>query len=233
MWGINMGIQQFLGYYLDKEQKVLSLMGPSGTGKSFSASFLQEFMGYKIARQITTRDPRPDDVHYNYMSREDFIRLERDGKILGVFAGDRESLQGNGYGYLCEELMDEISTDSRIILFPSAFELDKSDFIKQYGTTDKIGLAFKDSQSVRSRAEQCGKVLSENEVIARIRNAEMLTHLMEKYNRTNDPNFHLIYSDNPDETLSESKARQLKKIVSYLGQDSKEMESNIEEYISR
>ena len=68
-----MGYQEILGHLLADNERVVSLIGPSGTGKTFSASFLQDYLNFRIARQLTTRDPRPDDKHYDYISREGFV----------------------------------------------------------------------------------------------------------------------------------------------------------------
>jgi len=228
-----MNTQQFFGYFLGKNQKILSLLGPSGTGKSFSADFMQEYLNYKIAKQITTRDPRPDDKHYRYMSKDEFIKLEQAGKILGLFAGDRKTLQGNGYGYLIDEVLDQIALDHKLILFPSAYELQKPDFKNQYGTTDKIGLGFKDTQTVLHRALQCNKVFTDKELQSRIIVAGDLTRIMEQYAEMGDGTFHLIYSDAVPDDLTLSKKRQLSQIISYIGDDPKEYQNNIEKYISR
>lgn len=228
-----MGIQQFLGYYLSKDQKILSMMGPSGTGKSFSAEFLQEYLDYKVAKQLTTRDPRPDDKHYRYISREEFVRLENEGKILGIFAGDKQKLQGNGYGYLSDEVMEQLSKDNKLILFSSAYELQKSDFREKYGTSDKIGLAFKDPQVVLQRALQCNKALSEKDLQSRIKVAVELSRIMEEYDKTGDKTFNLIYSDSTAKDLRQSKNNQISKIVNCIGYNSDELQDSIEEYISR
>lgn len=228
-----MSINKFLGYYLDKNQKVLSIMGPSGTGKSFSADFLCENLGYNIASQITTRAPRLDDKHYSYMSREEFVKLEQEGKILGLFSGNRETLDGNGYGYLLEKVLDELRDKKRIILFPSAYELEKSNFRSQYGTTDKIGLGFKNSQSVIERASQCNKELSPEELQSRVEVAKILTHIMEKYSLLGDKTFTLIYSDNGAPTLKASKSVQLGQILHTIGYNPSNFENNIEEFINR
>ena len=225
--------QKFLKYMLCQDQRVLSIMGPSGTGKSFSAGFLQEFLDYKIAKQITTREPRPDDTHYVYMPKYEFIKLEQEGKILGLFAGDKKTLQGNGYGYIKEEILDQLSSDKKIILFSSAYELQQRDFQENYGTTDKVGLGFRDPKTVLSRALQCNKQLSESELQSRIQVASTLTHLMEKYNMVGDKTFNLIYSDAETQDLRRSKQLQLCKIVSAIGQDYKGYEQDVEEYISR
>ena len=227
-----MNVQQFLGYYLDKHQRVLSLMGPSGTGKSFSADFLQKYLGYNVTSQLTTRAPRPDDKHYKYISKEDFIKLEQDGKILGIFAGDRKTLDGNGYGYLTEEVMDEISTKGKIILFSSAYELEQVDFRDKYGTADKIGLGFRNPQTVFDRACQCNKELSSNELKSRIETASLLTHIMEKYNKLGDSTFNLIYSDEGSEDVIENKNIQLGKIVQCMGFNPDELQNDIEDYIN-
>jgi len=225
--------QNFLGYFLDKNQRVLSLMGPSGTGKSFSADFLQEYLDYKVAKQLTTRDPRPDDKHYRYIGRDEFVRMEERGKILGIFSGNRETLDGNGYGYFVEEVMDQLSIDKKLILFSSAYELEQPDFRKKYGTSDKIGLGFKDPQSVVRRAVQCGKVMTPKEIMSRVEVGSTLTRIMEKYERLGDPTFNLIYSDAFDSDLQVSKARQISKIISCIGDNAENYENCIEEYISR
>ena len=62
----------FLNQQLLNGQSVISIMGPSGTGKSVCASFLENF-GYKIVPQITTRNPRPDDKYYTYISHKEFV----------------------------------------------------------------------------------------------------------------------------------------------------------------
>lgn len=227
-----MSIQKFLGYYLKKEQKILSIMGPSGTGKSFSADFLCDTLQYYIAKQITTRPKRSDDKHYIYMGKDEFIRLEQEGKILGLFAGDRETLRGNGYGYLIENVMDELNDLGKIILFPSAYELEKQDFRSKYGTIDKIGLGFRDSHMVIQRALQCNKQLDQDELQSRMRVAEILTYIMENYSKE-DKTFSLIYSDNGLKDIRESKIIQLHNIVESLGYDSNNLKKEIEEFCSR
>ena len=225
--------QKFLGNILNENQKVLSLMGPSGTGKSYSADFVQKYFGYKIAKQITTRESRPDDKHYTYMSKEEFIQLEQEGKILGLFAGDRATLQGNGYGYLKKDLNNQLNVDKKIILFPSAYELLQPNFEENYGTTDKIGLGFKDSQSVLHRALQCNKKFSESELMSRIETATTLTRIMEEYAKKGDKTFTLIYSDAGSQDLYENKTIQLQKIATSIGYNIKSLKNNLDDYICR
>lgn len=227
--------QQFLGRMLEQDQEVLSLLGPSGTGKTFSASFLQEYLGYKMAPQVTTRAKRPDDEggHYQFISKDEFIKLEQEGKILGLFAGDRETQQGNGYGYRIEEVLDFISTERKIILFPSAFELTMTNFRSLYGTTPKIGLGFKNAESVRVRAEQCGKVLSREAIDNRVRCSIELTNLMEQYLLSGDERFKLIFSDILSDDLNKSKILQLSEILTGIGKTPDAYQKEMQDYVER
>ena len=222
--------QEFLGHILSKNQRILSLMGPSGTGKSFSAEFIKEYLDYRIAKQITTRDKRPDDTHYEFISRQEFVDLENQGKILGLFAGDKHTLQGNGYGYIIEEVLEQLQHDNKLILFPSAYELNNPNFGKQYGTSHKIGLGFTNFQNVKLRALQCDKVFSEEELQSRIKTAATLTEIMENYARKKDETFKLIYSDSDSLNIQQSKILQLQEILSFIGYNPNDFKNQLEEY---
>lgn len=227
-----MDIQKFLNYYLKKNQKILLILGPSGVGKSFSAEFLQEYLDYKIAKQLTTREKRPDDKHYSYISADEFVRLQDSGKIIGYFDGDKNSCLGRGYGYLIDDVMEQLERDNKLILFPSAYELESESFSHIYGTTDKIGIGFKNSDSVIKRALQCGKELSEREMYSRVNSAETLTKIMERYSSKDDL-FHLIYSDDFGDDLKKSKGLQLSSIVDFIGEDAEDYRGDIDKFISR
>lgn len=209
----------FLGKELLPNQDIVSFIGPSGTGKSFCASFIEKF-GYKIAPQITTRAKRPDDVHYTYMSHEEFVRGLNSGKILGYYSGDKETLTGgNGYGYDIEQLKELLKNpNAKLILFPSAYELSQPNFLELYGNTTKFAITFKNPNSVAIRAGYAGKVFDEKELENRINIVNDLTSAMLYYKlNSDDSNFHLIYSDQfgSDKTLSEKK--QLEVVCDVLG----------------
>jgi len=227
--------QEFLGYLLNKKQKVLSILGPSGVGKSFSSDFLSRYFAYKVARQITTRDPRADDVHYNYMTRQEFIKLLDDGKMIGFFSGDKETLQGNGYGYRIDYLLEELDKYSKLILFPSAYELKEPDFLLNYGTTQKIGIGYKDINNVLERAKMSPeKNFTIQELKSRCEVAKTLTDILEFYKALDvDKNYYLLYTDSYGKDNKESKKGQLKDIAKIVGCKEYEAESLIEDYIEK
>lgn len=211
--------KHFLGKQLKPNQDIVSFIGPSGTGKTFCANFLETF-GYKIAPQITTREKRPDDVHYTYMSHGDFVNGIKNGTILGYYSGNEETLSGgNGYGYHIETLNELLQNpNAKLILFPSAYELSKPNFLELYGNTTKFALAFKNPSTVATRAMYAGKVFSDTELQNRINIVNDLTNAMLYYKlNSDDSNFHLIYSDQfgSDKTLSEKK--QLEVVCNVLG----------------
>jgi len=63
------------------------LTGPSGTGKDSILAELKKrpSVGYAVPPNVTTRPPRPgerDGIDYDFVSREEFARLVRDGALL-------------------------------------------------------------------------------------------------------------------------------------------------------
>ncbi len=229
-----MGKKVFMGKPIEDNQDIFSLLGPSGTGKSFSAEFLHKYMGYRVARQITTRDPRPDDTHYDYMSRADFIKAQDDGRLLGYFSGDREKLSGNGYGYLLDGLYEELDKYGKIILFPSAYELLLDYFQDKYGNTAKVGLAYKDSRNMIDRTFSAKKEMSTLELEDRICVGKTLSGILSKYNvDSNDQSFHLIYTDALSSNIETSKKIQLCRILSHMGYNTSDtgVQKAISEYI--
>lgn len=224
----------FLNHILDDNQKVVSLMGPSGTGKTYSAGFLEKYLNYKIAKQITTRDPRPDDTYYQYISRQEFVRLDETGEILGFFSGDRNLLQGNGYGYRKEDLLEQIQKYQKIVLFSSAYELLQSEFKNDYGSSSIIGIGYRDANNVLQRVIQAKKVMPEEEIKSRIETAKKLTHIMEQYDFLGDDSFKLIYTDGFEtDNIKQSKMHQLESILNFIGCDCKSLNEEINDYIER
>ena len=163
-------------------------MGQSGTGKSVCANFLENF-GYKIVPQITTRNPRSDDKHYTYISHKEFVDGVKSGNILGFYSGDEKTLtEGNGYGYsvaLLKEMLN--NSNAKLILFPSAYELNTPNFLHNYGNTTKIAITFLNSSEVITRAGYAGKKFSDNEIISRINIVKDLTQEMQSYKKNGNP----------------------------------------------
>ncbi|MBE7075007.1 MAG: hypothetical protein E7376_03420 [Clostridiales bacterium] len=226
-----MKYKEFLGQSLLAQQDVVSLLGPSGTGKSFCAIFLEKF-GYKIVPQITTRKPRPDDKHYTYVSHKQFVDGLNNGKILGYYSGDIKTLSGgNGYGYSIEKLKELLQNPTaKLILFPSAYELQESDFVKKYGNTTKIAITFLNPYTVVKRAQYAGKVFSSDEILSRINMVKELTTAMNQYaNRVHDKNFHIILSDSFGENRQQSEKEQLKQVCKLINIPTNQFEEYFKE----
>lgn len=81
---------------------VLTLTGPSGTGKTTIAKrLLAELPDASLLRSITTRDPRPSDLpgEYEYVTRDAFETLRREGEFEWT-----ATLAGTWYGTRREDL---------------------------------------------------------------------------------------------------------------------------------
>lgn len=205
------------------KQKIVCFIGASGTGKSLSANFLKHF-GYTIVPQITTRKPRPDDTHYVYYSNENFITELNNKKIIGYYLQNKTSQLGTGYGYSIEtiDLMLQ-NKNAKLILFPSAYELNNPNFLQIYGNSIKIALTFKNPKSVITRAKYARKVFSNDEIKHRIDIVKDLTKAMLNYgNNINDNNFHIIYSDGFGDERKKSEQAQLQTICEIVGIKEKE-----------
>ena len=213
-----------------KENQVVCFMGPSGTGKTFSAEFLQKYFGYKIVNQITTRKPRPDDKYYEYMDEKQFVILLESGKIVGYFDGDCKNFVGTGYGYLKENVFNELQKHKKIILFPSPYELLEKDFFKNFEGAKLFGLAFKNIKSVKDRAILAKKEFLPQNLLQRQKQAQVLIDIMEKYSKQNDM-IKIIYSDCLGDDILKSKKSQLLKILNMLGDDFDD-QKQIEKYIN-
>ena len=214
-------------------QQIVCIFGPSGTGKSFLAEYLQKYCGYKIINQITTRQRRPDDKHYLYTNNKDFIKKLLSGNYVGYFDGDLKTLTGVGYGYDKDYLLNELKKYNKIIIFPSVYELLEDDFANKYGSSIKIGITFKDENCVEKRARQAGKTFSVTEMNKRKLIVKTLSGIMENYlNSFKDKTFYLLYSDLFGNNILESKKNQIDKVLSILKiNKTKEQAENIENYI--
>lgn len=227
----------FLDIKLLESQDVISLLGPSGTGKSFCANFLQHF-GYYIVPQLTTRAPREDDKHYIYISHQQFVYGLNNGEILGYYSGNINTLQGgNGYGYYIKDLKNLLlNPNAKLILFPSAYELKSNTFIVNYGNTTKIALTFSNPNTVVTRAKYAGKKFDSQELLNRINLVLELSKLMKEYqNKSGDKNYHLIVSDSFGDNKQLSEKSQLLKVCEILNISKEDFDKafNIEKEICK
>lgn len=61
------------------------ISGPSGSGKGEALAFVNRVLEVPRVVTYTTRPPRPNEtagVDYHYVSHEEFLRLEADGRLL-------------------------------------------------------------------------------------------------------------------------------------------------------
>jgi len=91
------------------------ITGPSGAGKSSVISaLLQRDPRLSFSVSATTRPKRPDEVHgrdYYFVSREEFLRLREEGKLL-----EWTEYQGHLYGTPREEVERKLSGGRDLVL---------------------------------------------------------------------------------------------------------------------
>ena len=97
------------------EFKGVILTGTSGAGKSTIAKLLEDTNpNYKIAKAVTTRERRPDDINYEYLSKEEFEKIEADSGFF-TFTKYRNGM----YGVINKEIEDIIANKQFVLLIIS------------------------------------------------------------------------------------------------------------------
>ena len=104
------------------KQILTTLTGPSGSGKSAVLDVLCKDFGFERLISLTTRDPRPGEVHgkdYYFVTPETFAKERSDGQIL-------QSVEFNGqmYGTVVGELRRVLDSGKRpvVIVEPSGVD---------------------------------------------------------------------------------------------------------------
>ena len=75
----------FIQEGMNMEYKGIIITGTSGAGKSTIAGRLcEKFKEFQVVQAVTTRKPREDDLSnmYQYMSKEEFDKLDKDRELL-------------------------------------------------------------------------------------------------------------------------------------------------------
>lgn len=99
-----------------KKQKIICLVGPSGSGKIELAEELIKDRRFAIPRSMTTRAPKSTDSDaYDFVSREEFDKLFKEQCFIEstVYAGNR-------YG-TTQEQIDNILNRGQNVVFPIDF----------------------------------------------------------------------------------------------------------------
>ena len=136
---------------------LITISGASGVGKDTVAKFLLEiFPNTAFLRSFTTREPRDSDIGYEYISEEEFSRMEQ----RGVFAWPVPA-HGNKYGTLKSDLFNIGLDDEKIylsVLVPEIVERARM-YARRYKTGDvlSIYLYCSDKNILRSRLLERGE----------------------------------------------------------------------------
>ncbi|MEG2403466.1 MAG: guanylate kinase [Oscillospiraceae bacterium] len=100
---------------MNKEQYLLIISGPSGSGKDTVVNYLREnHSNIEVAVSATTRDMRPGEAegeNYFYISVEEFERKIKNGEVL-----ESAMYCGNYYGTLKSEVDRRIENGIYVVL---------------------------------------------------------------------------------------------------------------------
>lgn len=104
------------------KQILTTLTGPSGSGKSAVLDVMCKDFGFERLISMTTRDPRPGEVHgrdYYFVTPETFEKERSNGQIL-----QSVSFNGQMYGTVVGELLRVQDSDRRpvVIVEPSGVD---------------------------------------------------------------------------------------------------------------
>ncbi len=104
---------------MDLSNQFIVICGPSGSGKSMTASYLLDTYGFVELPFLTTRELRPGEAHAgsHHLTRHSFVERSLEGTI---FLGVRS--YGNAYGYDLDVVYRSAIEGKRIVLeAPSSY----------------------------------------------------------------------------------------------------------------
>jgi guanylate kinase len=96
--------------------RLVVMSGPSGSGKTTIKERLRQHRDVQVAVTVTTRPPRAGEVDgrdYRFVSREEFLRLEEQGRFA-----ETNDVFGTGhlYGSLRQELDEALAQAGHVLL---------------------------------------------------------------------------------------------------------------------
>lgn len=149
------------------ENVILSIVGPSGAGKTTLTNYMLEKHDIAMPHHVTTRLPRKDDKKdfYRHISLNDFLEWER-LKLFLISSHDTE----RGYGVLKCDCEQSFIKDDTILINSSYKDIDQ--IKKSLIEVRLIVLTFKDiEKGIWSRIHNDSRNHNINDISYRVRSA--------------------------------------------------------------
>ena len=128
-----------------EDKDIITIMGPSGAGKTTIGNMIVKNYDYGVPRHCTTRKQRADDQQgfYRYLEHNEFKKYADDGKYL-LWSGDSKVIckeNGTFYGILLEDCEEKLLEKKKIILYVSYKDLEA--IINLREKLGKLGISVK------------------------------------------------------------------------------------------
>ena len=117
------------------EKRIITIMGPSGAGKTTIGTMISNTYNFGVPMHCTTRSRRDDDINgfYRYLSYDKFSEYVKFDKYL-LWSGDSEIIKkeyGNFYGILIDDYRYVLNEKKKIILYVSYKDLERIVYLKE------------------------------------------------------------------------------------------------------
>lgn len=155
--------------------KIIAITGPSGVGKTTLANKLRLNNDFKIPRHCTTRSKRSDDEDgfYRYLTHDEYNDYLLNNCFL-ISSGDSSVVKkenGNFYGVLFDDCLEEEMQNSTLILFVSYKDIERLLSLKNNGyDINIVNLTFKEiTKGVFTRLQFSNRNHTEIDIYKRVK----------------------------------------------------------------